>query len=153
MTKREFVNKFWKSAQGACQNTPINPVMVMAAAAVESRWGDSGLTKEANNFFGIKSTDSWEKKGGEFVTKSTREVVKGKSIIIAAKFRKYANPTECFMAYVQFLHQPRYVRAGVLDATTPEQQIKAVAAAGYATDPKYAETIIAVMVGLKTMLA
>ena len=153
MTKAEFIAHYWTAAKGACQNTPIHPVMVMAAAAVESAWGESKLNKVANNFFGIKSTDSWEKNGGKFYEIATREVVKGKSIVINAKFRVYDNPTECFMNYVQFVQQPRYTRAGVLEAKTPEYQIKAIAAAGYATDPHYAELIIKVIAGFKGLIA
>ncbi len=136
----------------ACAGTPIFPLMALAESAVESAWGDSWLTKEANNFFGTKSTKSWEDSGGQYILKPTREVENGHNVIVQAKFRKYSSPQKSFENYVHFVTQPNYIAHGVDKATTPEDQIKCIAAAGYATDPNYANTIIGVMHGLLPLL-
>ena len=151
MTKQEYISKYWKDAQAACAGTPIFPEVAIAEGALESAWGDSWLTREANNFFGEKSTDSWEEEGGKFITKPTHEVVNGESVVVVAKFRKYDTAMESFQNYVHFVTQPGYVACGVTNAKTPEEQAQCIAKK-YATDPLYAEKIIGTMHGLKSLL-
>lgn len=151
MTKQDYINNYWEAAQAACTNTPIFPILALAESAIESSWGESYLTKEANNFFGMKSTDSWEAEGGQFVVKLTHEVTDGNRVQVTAKFRKYGSPEECFKNYVHFVTQPGYVALGVCDAATPEDQIKCIAKK-YATDPLYAEKVTATMHGLAQLL-
>ncbi|MFV0270967.1 MAG: glucosaminidase domain-containing protein [Macellibacteroides fermentans] len=52
MTKQDFVNKFYPAAKAAGAEFNINPVVVLAQAAIESGWGESKLSSY-NNFFGI----------------------------------------------------------------------------------------------------
>lgn len=52
MTKQDFVNKFYPAAKAAGAEFNINPVVVLAQAAIESGWGESTLSTY-NNFFGI----------------------------------------------------------------------------------------------------
>ena len=52
MTKQDFVNKFYPAAKAAGAEFHLNPVVVLAQAAIESGWGESKLSSY-NNFFGI----------------------------------------------------------------------------------------------------
>ena len=52
MTKQDFVKKFYPAAKAAGAEFNINPVVVLAQAAIESGWGESKLSSY-NNFFGI----------------------------------------------------------------------------------------------------
>ena len=52
MTKQDFVTKFYPAAKAAGAEFNINPVVVLAQAAIESGWGESKLSTY-NNFFGI----------------------------------------------------------------------------------------------------
>ncbi|HML70024.1 MAG TPA: glucosaminidase domain-containing protein [Macellibacteroides fermentans] len=52
MTKQDFVNKFYPAAKAAGAEFNINPVVILAQAAIESGWGESKLSTY-NNFFGI----------------------------------------------------------------------------------------------------
>lgn len=52
MTKQDFVNKFYPAAKAAGAEFNINPVVVLAQAAIESGWGESKLSSY-NNFFGL----------------------------------------------------------------------------------------------------
>jgi flagellum-specific peptidoglycan hydrolase FlgJ len=54
---------------------------------------------------------------------------------------------------VKFLKEnARYRNAGVFDAKSPEEQIKAIKKAGYATSPTYAEFVTSIMrANYKTM--
>ena len=52
MTKQDFVNKFYPAAKAAGAEFNINPVVVLAQAAIESGWGESKLSSYST-FFGI----------------------------------------------------------------------------------------------------
>ena len=52
MTKQDFVNKFYPAAKAAGAEFNINPVVVLAQAAIETGWGESKLASY-NNYFGI----------------------------------------------------------------------------------------------------
>lgn len=124
-----FRNKYYPYAVKATAGTKIFPDTVIAAAAVESAYGNSKLTKETNNFFGVKGTP------GKIYR--TRENKDGKNYYINASFKIYRSPEESFKDYVNFVQGKRYVEKGVLSAKNPTEQIKRIAAAGYATDPNY----------------
>lgn len=116
------------------------PSVLMAQAALESGWGQSTLAKLHNNFFGVKAGSNWK---GEVVTLPTREVIKGQDVMVNARFRKYANPLDSLKDRNDFLRvNPRYQKAGVFDAKTPEEQALLLQKAKYATDPNYANQLI-----------
>ena len=52
MTKQDFVNKFYPAAKAAGAEFNINPVVILAQAAIETGWGESKLATY-NNYFGI----------------------------------------------------------------------------------------------------
>lgn len=149
----DFINKYAEAIIIACRGTGLFPSLMMAQAIVEStgkvgnewRPGESKLTRECNNFFGIKDqpNDEWHGLSKKYLT---REVLKGKEVVIADYFRYYRTPLEGFQDRNAFLKlNPRYTKAGVFKAKTPEDQAKALQKAGYATDPNYAETLISIL--------
>lgn len=170
MTKEQFVEKYKVAAIQGCGIHGISPLLGLAQSAVESRWGESDLAKLHNNLFGMKSTKSWEASGGKFVMMPTHEftadvskaavphvtrVEKGVTYYqytIMAPFRTYDTPADCFANFGHFVTQPGYVKAGVLEAKSPEEQITCIAKAGYATAPDYAQKIIALMNELKPIV-
>lgn len=101
----------------------------------------SGLTTRANNFFGIKTGKSWK---GAVQTMPTQEYLNGKWVTVQAPFRKYDSPDASFRDRVQlFRLLARYHKLFVKDdAETEARQIQA---AGYATDPQYANKVISVI--------
>lgn len=52
MLKQQFVNQFYPAARSAGELFRINPVVILAQAAIESGWGESRLSG-FNNYFGI----------------------------------------------------------------------------------------------------
>jgi len=117
------------------------PSVILAQSALESGWGKSGLTRRANNFFGIKVAGNppWS---GDSIKMRTREVFNGKTVYIKEPFRKYDTAEDSFYDRNNFLLQnKRYDRAGVFDAQTPIEQIQALKKAGYATAPEYVQAI------------
>ena len=53
MLKQEFIKLYLSPAQKAGECFGINPVIILAQCAIETGWGESTLSREYNNFFGI----------------------------------------------------------------------------------------------------
>lgn len=116
----------------------ILPSVCIAQSAIETGWGTSGLMTEANAYFGIKAGGSWT---GATYNSSTREIYNGKSYNISANFRAYSHIAVSVTDYYDLLlNASRYSGAishfpdKVLSAS---QTVRAIANAGYATDPLY----------------
>lgn len=140
LTRSQFINRYAPLAIDAAKGTGLFPSVFMAQAILESNNGNSSLTKEANNFFGIKADARW---AGPYVEKLTTEYINGVKVQVLAKFRAYLTPLESFFDRVSFLQKnSRYKNAGVFSAVTPEQQAQALLKARYATDPEYANLLI-----------
>lgn len=146
MTSRQiFIQKVAAPAQQACKGTGLFPSLMIAQAILESGEGKSGLSASYNNYFGIKAGGGWT---GKTVTLPTREVLNGKSVTVQAAFRAYNSLLDGFKDRCKFLRDnPRYAKAGVFTAATPEAQAEAFQKAGYATDPQYAKLLCQIING------
>lgn len=51
--KQAYISTHLADAQSAGDRFHLNPIILLAQAALESGWGTSRLTREANNHFGI----------------------------------------------------------------------------------------------------
>lgn len=143
LSRSQFIDKYGPYARQATEGTLLFPSVMLAQAILESNNGNSLLTREAFNFFGIKADKSWLNAGKPYVSKQTTEYVDGEPVVIVGKFRKYSNPTESFKDRNNFLlSNSRYTKAGVFSAKTPEEQARALQTAGYATDPNYSTLLI-----------
>jgi flagellum-specific peptidoglycan hydrolase FlgJ len=136
--QQSFLYAILAAAKASERSTKVPAAFTTAEAMVESGWG---AHCPGMNIFGVKADSSWP---GPTTTQRTREVIKGESVVIEAKFRAYSNWQGSIDDHAHFLlSNPRYALAfhtdNAIDFT------KAVAAAGYATDPNYANTIISVM--------
>lgn len=141
MTRQEYIQKFKKAAIDSIKGTGLFPSVLMAQAILESsnaqgQPGLSLLSRKYNNHFGVKADKSWK---GKKVNLQTGEVYNGVNVVVGDYFRVYDNPAQSFKDRNEFLvKNPRYTKAGVFKATTPERQADALQKAGYATDPQYA---------------
>lgn len=142
MPPTSFIAMLLAAAQDCQRTTGIPTSFTIAQAALESAWGER---VRGNNLFGIKADRAWK---GRTVDIPTHEVIKGKRVHLVDKFRAYSSWAECIMDRARFLKaNPRY--EACFRETTGEGWARAVAAAGYATDPAYADKLIAVMKGRK----
>lgn len=124
-------------------NVPAS--ITLAQAALESSWGESGLTKQANNFFGIKDQTNDEYKGPN-VVKDTTEYFNGVKTTVNSKFRKYSTPQGSFNDHASFLHRnPRYAGLFALNITDYKGWASGLQMAGYATDPLYSSKLIQII--------
>lgn len=139
-----FIASIAPGAQQSQAATGVPASVTMAQAILESGWGQSELTQEANNFFGIKCNGESEHSNG-CVTKRTREVINGQEIWVDAEFRSYATPADSFTDHGAFLRDnARYANAFNFQ-DDPDQFIREVHQAGYATDPNYSSVVIGLM--------
>ncbi len=141
MKPQEFISKIAMAAQYAAQQTGVPASISIAQAALESGWGESGLTKAGNNLFGIKADSRWR---GETLTLDTKEFLKGQWVVVPAKWRKYSSWQASIDDHAAFLKcNLRYLPC--FECVTPDAFARALAKAGYATDPIYADKVIGVM--------
>ena len=141
MTPDEFIKAIAPSAQASAAKTGIPASFTVAEAALESGWGGSQLAAQACNLFGVKADPAWK---GPVLAMQTREYLGGKWTMVPANWRKYPNWQGCMDDHAQFLLTNRRYRP-CFSCSTGEAFARAVATAGYATDPQYADKIIAVI--------
>lgn len=143
MTKEQFIAKIAPYAVSSMKESGISAALTIAQAALESAWGRSGLTVQANNLFGVKGTSP-----AGSITLPTREFSGGRWVTVNAAFRAYRNWGESIADHAKLLtggvswNRQLYSKVIGADARTAAQE---VAKAGYATDPGYAGKLIALM--------
>lgn len=129
----KFLKDYGKGIAQAIRGTGLFFPTVVAQKALESGWGTSGLTKEANNFGGIKYNPNLQGVTG-FVVKDTTEFIRGRRVVVKQKFSKFKDVESGIRATIQVLMSDRYKNAR-LNAKTPEEQVLMIARAGYTTTP------------------
>jgi len=143
MKASDFFPSIAADTVAATKGTGLFPSVMMGQAALEGGYGESLLAKKYNNHFGIKASAGWH---GSIVALDTTEYVHDKPIKVKSDFRSYDNRESGFADRVRFLQvNPRYAKAGVFAAKTPEDQLKALIKAGYATDPNYVSKVMAII--------
>ena len=153
-TRTEFIDKYGAfihktvKGSGILAGTLISQAILESSGKDESgNWkvGGSKLSREANNFFGIKSSAKW---GGKTYNIDTGEVIKGKKVIVNADFRAYDSVKDSIEDYVKLLKEnPRF--SNVLKVKTVSEQAKELKKAGYATSLTYADTVTQVYNSVK----
>jgi len=143
-TPEVFVKKLWSLAKQAASKLGTSPEILLAQAALETNWGKNilGTSGISHNLFNIKADTDWDKK---VTSVNAVEYKNGVLTKENAKFKNYESYLESFMDYVNLLkNNNRY--AGALDkASNPEQFIKALHQAGYATDPNYGDKVLKIL--------
>jgi peptidoglycan hydrolase FlgJ len=153
--QQSFIREIWPQAQQAAQQLGVQPVSLVAQAALESNWGrgiphDSGGS--SHNLFGIKAGASWQ---GPSVNADTREFYATSATSATsepAAFRAYGSAAASFQDYVALLStNPRY--SGALGSGADVQTFAAaLQRGGYATDPDYASKLTAIAGQVQALL-
>jgi len=141
----DFVKQLAPYAQQAAQKLGVSVRAVLAQAALETQWGKHLPTHSngntSNNLFGMKAGSSWD---GEKVSVKTLEFEGGVPVQKHAQFRSYDNPGQSFDDYAQLISDnPRYAKA-LNHGEDVVGFAKGLVSGGYATDPSYAQKIIAI---------
>lgn len=92
--KEQFVLKMFPLAEQAGKKFNLNPVVILAQAALESGWGTSYMARNIFNFFGITAfgnpNDYWN--GQSYTSKTS-----------GLKFRVYPNPVAGFSDFARLI--------------------------------------------------
>ena len=128
-----FIKSIAEGATEAYRETGVFASVTIAQAILESGWGKSGLAQKANNYFGIKCSEGWD---GEACRMPTKEVVMGRTIVVMAAFRKYPDRSGSIRDHAAFLTKNKRYKPA-FEAKDGYEFARAIAKAGYATDPLY----------------
>lgn len=144
----DFVREVLPHAQKAAAQLNVDPLALVAQAAVETGWGQHMIAgndgSNSMNLFGIKAGESWN---GEKSVARTIEFKDGLPFAQQAAFRRYGSISESFSDYANLLSSsPRY-REALEQGRDPQGFIEALGRSGYATDPSYAQKIKGVLGG------
>lgn len=164
----DFVNKMKPIAEQIKGTYGIAPIVTITQSALESGWGLSGLTKKANNLFGFTG-DSWAKEGKSVIYMPTHEhspfppdkiqyftkpgdiISKepaaggGSDLLVNRPFRSYPTWYDSVADWANLMKASRYTKAlAAAKAGDVNAFAREVAAAGYATEPDYAQQLVSV---------
>lgn len=143
-----FVARLQEPARAASRASGVPAGLILAQAALETGWGRHEIATasggNSHNLFGIKAGANWQ---GPTTEVRTTEYIDGRAVSRVERFRVYDSFEAAFTDYARLIgDNPRY--AGVVDAPDAAQAARALQRGGYATDPAYADKLIAVMATL-----
>lgn len=141
-----FVHELMPYAEKGAAELGIQPGVIVAQAALETGWGQKIIRhpdgRNSFNLFGIKADPRWS---GERVSVQTLEFEGGVAVKKRGVFRSYGSLDEAVSGYIDFLRSnPRY-RQALDQAGDTDAYLAGLESAGYATDPRYAEKIQAIL--------
>lgn len=126
--KLEFIDSISEVAFDNYKNYGILPSITISQAILESGWGESTLSSEYNNLFGIKADSRWSGKSVDFETKENYDDV------IVGAFRAYDSFKASIKDHGKFLSEnERYANNGLFEGKTYKEQAHALENAGYST--------------------
>jgi flagellum-specific peptidoglycan hydrolase FlgJ len=133
--RRDFLGSLSEQAIQSGFENQLPPSVTLAQAVLESGWGRSGLAKQHNNLFGLKSgghsdgvvLSSWEGGGAE----RTR---------VASRFRAYADWSESLLHHNLLISTDRRYQTARAAWQDWEAYIDELAPV-YATDPDYVKRV------------
>ncbi len=135
--KEEYLQSTERLALDIAAKYNLYPSVVLAQSALESGFGQSGLSEQHNNYFGIKSNR-------EGINLNTVEYIDGEKQTMNENFRVYDSKKDSFEDYGRLISKaPRY--EAVLKAQNYAEACRALQSGGYATDPSYADKIIGII--------
>lgn len=135
LTRKEYIDKYAPLAveQQALYGIPAS--ITLAQGLLESGNGNSRLAREGNNHFGIKCGGSWDGPSLRHDDDAPQEC-----------FRSYDSVEESYIDHSLFLSErERYKGLFTLDPKDYKGWAHGLKAAGYATNPVYAELLIKII--------
>ena len=135
LSREQYINKYKDIAIQQMHKSQIPASIILAQACLESSDGNSALARKANNHFGIKCHDGWRGKKFKQDDDERNEC-----------FRKYEKAMDSFTDHSNFLRsRTRYASLFDLPITDYKAWAHGLKAAGYATNPRYAEQLITII--------
>jgi flagellar protein FlgJ len=142
----QFVASVLPAIRAAADALGVNPLGMLAQAALESGWGRR-MARTANgasslNLFGVKADDAWV---GARATAATVEFSDGVATPRRTAFRAYGSIAESVGDFARLVGtSPRY-RDAIAAGADAQAYVQGIAKSGYATDPEYAAKLTAML--------
>ena len=138
----DFVQTVLPTIRQAAAALGVNPLGMLAQAALETGWGQRmPRTADGNsslNLFGVKAGSEWS---GARAVADTVEISGGVAKQTRTAFRAYGSIEESVGDFARLLtSSPRY-RDAVAAGSNAQAYVQSIARAGYATDPEYANKL------------
>jgi flagellar protein FlgJ len=138
----DFVQQVLPTIRQAAAAVGVNPLGLLAQAALETGWGQRmPRTADGNsslNLFGVKAGSDWS---GARAVADTVEISGGVAKQTRTAFRAYGSIEESVGDFARLLtSSPRY-RDAVAAGGSAQAYVQSIAKAGYATDPEYANKL------------
>jgi LysM repeat protein len=128
----EYIAAYRELAIREMQRSGVPASIKLAQGILETEAGRSDLVQRSNNHFGIKCKTTW-----------TGEKVYHDDDARGECFRKYASPEDSWKDHSDFIRtQPRYADLFTLDPMDYKAWAYGLKKAGYATNPRYPQTLI-----------
>lgn len=136
MTKQEFLQKAWAAARKVSSVTGLPAAVTVGQAALESNFGSSRLSREANNYFGLKAHGA-----RACIAMPTKECDSTGEHKTRAQFAVYESMEECFADRDRVIATCGvYAKAREWAADIPKFVTEL--AKHWATDPDYAKKLM-----------
>lgn len=130
-----YIEQYKEIAKDNMNKNGIPSSIILGQAILESGAGTGPLSVQANNHFGIKCHVEWNGPSIRYTDDEENEC-----------FRKYDDPSQSFKDHSYFLaSRPRYASLFQLDKSDYKAWARGLKDAGYATDPKYPDKLIALI--------
>jgi peptidoglycan hydrolase FlgJ len=141
-TPAEFVDKVLPSIRRAASALGVNPMGLLAQAALETGWGQR-MPRNADgsaslNIFGVKAGEEWT---GARATADTLEFSNGVATPRRSAFRAYGSIEESVNDFAGLLKDSARYRGAVAAGGDAQAYIQSIGKSGYATDPEYANKL------------
>jgi len=143
---KDFVTALIEPAKKVEEKIGVPFQVVIAQAALETGWGQKIIKDQqggsSNNLFNIKADSRWD---GEHIKKDTLEYERGTMVKKSEPFRAYESLNESFNDYANFLTNNDRYQDALQNSGNVEHFLQGLQQAGYATDPQYANKIMATL--------
>ncbi|MFI3285778.1 MAG: glucosaminidase domain-containing protein [Rikenellaceae bacterium] len=134
-TREEYVSRYKDIAIAHMERYGIPASITMAQGILESDSGNSSLASKSNNHFGIKCKSNWTGR-----TVSHDDDAQGEC------FRAYDSVEESYRDHAEFLDSsPRYDSLFSYSSSDYQSWARGLKAAGYATAPHYATSLVKII--------
>jgi flagellum-specific peptidoglycan hydrolase FlgJ len=141
--QRDFILSVAPGARESMRRSGVPASVTLAQAILESDWGRSKLTREANNLFGIKALRGPGTAGIYEI--NTWEVYDGQNVTVLAAFKAYTTLADSIVDHGRWFHDNSRYHGALRVKADPRAFARAINEAGYATDPAYAPKLIGLM--------
>ena len=140
-----YIEKAAEAAKASKKQYGVPRAVTIAQSILESGWGRSGLSTKYKNYFGIKCSAVISPYQKGCVALSSYEYVKGKKKKYVSRFRVYNSMEKSFLDHGRLLDGLDRYNAAFTYTDDPDNFIRQVHKAGYATDPNYSTSVIKLM--------